>query len=194
VFEAIRQDEGIADHMMDQPLVQSVPSPTSPGAGSAAVSSVPIAVAARPQQGPIHVQMDEKLVATLNRDGGLENLEVKGELTLRVTEADCARIRLALTPVTDANVQFKTHPHVDKNAWASQFAIATKDPSKPFPLNTPTPVLKYRYVSKDESMIPLAVNFWPTPSGSGTLDCSVEYELMSDRFELRDVIVSIPLP
>jgi hypothetical protein len=48
---------------------------------------------------------------------------------------------------------------VDKNLWAQQYIIATKDAAKPFPINQPTPVLKWRYVTKEESMVPLASMF-----------------------------------
>jgi hypothetical protein len=38
------------------------------------------------------------------------------------------------------------------------------------------------------------VNCWPSPAGDGTCDVNVEYELEADHMELKDVIVSIPLP
>jgi coatomer subunit delta len=38
------------------------------------------------------------------------------------------------------------------------------------------------------------VNCWPSPAGDGTYDVNVEYELMAEHLELKDVIVSIPLP
>lgn len=93
----------------------------------------------------------------------------------------------------DAHTQ--THPHVDKNAWASNFTIGTREPmTKPFPVGAATSVLKWRYATKDESMVPLAVNVWPTPGADGSIECSVEYELIAEKFELRDVVISIPVP
>jgi hypothetical protein len=102
------------------------------------------------------INIEEKMSATMNRDGGLDSLEVKGELVLKVGEPEKARLRLALNATEDSNIQFKTHPHVDKSLWASQHTITTKDPAKPFPTQQPVPVLKWRYVTKDESRIPLA--------------------------------------
>lgn len=87
----------------------------------------------------------------------------------------------------------QTHPQVDKNMWASDFIIGTKDATKPFPYNQSLPVLKWRLSSKDESLVPLLINFWLSPSGSGTVDCTVEFELIMEKLELRNVVISIPL-
>lgn len=42
-------------------------------------------------------------------------------------------------------------------------------------------------------MVPLIVNFWPSPTGSGSIDCSVEYELLAEQMELANVCISINL-
>lgn len=38
------------------------------------------------------------------------------------------------------------------------------------------------------------VTCWPSPAGNGTCDVNVEYELENVDLELRDVVISIPLP
>lgn len=38
------------------------------------------------------------------------------------------------------------------------------------------------------------VNCWPTPTGGGTTEVNIEYELESDRLKLHDLTISIPLP
>ena len=40
--------------------------------------------------------MEEKISVSCNRDGGLESMEVSGMLTLRISDGELARIRLAL--------------------------------------------------------------------------------------------------
>ena len=100
------------------------------GAGSASSAASPPAIAAtipttmapKVQQGPyvirtmsmsvaqvdsVHIAIDEKFNAVLNRDGGVESLEVKGELMLRVTDPEKARVQVAMAPVSDSAVQFK---------------------------------------------------------------------------------------
>lgn len=55
----------------------------------------------------VHVQIEEKITVVANRDGGLESMEVKGDLMLRVTDPALAKISLALTHVEDSAIQFK---------------------------------------------------------------------------------------
>lgn len=57
----------------------------------------------------VHVEIDEKFVAVVNRDGGLDNLEVKGSLVLTVSSAEYSKIKLLVTPSTESDVQFKVH-------------------------------------------------------------------------------------
>lgn len=38
------------------------------------------------------------------------------------------------------------------------------------------------------------VNCWPSPSGEGSCDVTIEYELENKRLELKDVVISIPFP
>ena len=144
VLDAIRQDEGIVDVPDELPTSVTIPSP------GAAAPNLP-----RVTQGAVHIQIEEKLNAILNRDGGLDNLEVKGELILRISDPAKARLRFLVNAAQSSDVQFKTHPHVDRNLWSSQSMIGCKDPAKPFPVNQSTPVLKWRYSTKDESMVPI---------------------------------------
>ena len=40
--------------------------------------------------------MEEKISVSCNRDGGLESMEISGMLTLRISDDQLARVRLAL--------------------------------------------------------------------------------------------------
>lgn len=55
----------------------------------------------------IHVHIEEKITVVANRDGGLENMEVKGDLMLRVSDPARAKISLSLRHLEDSNIQFK---------------------------------------------------------------------------------------
>merc|ERR1719515_361276 len=48
-----------------------------------------------------------------------------------------------------------------------------------------------RFLSQDESDVPLLINCWPTPSGSETF-VNIEYEA-TDAFDLREVQIYIPV-
>lgn len=140
----------------------------------------------------VHLATMEKLSLTISRDGGIQSLEVKGDLMLRITDSSKAAIRLAVsTGDADKAIQFRTHPNVDKTLFSTQGLIGLKDSNRPFPIGNPLGVLRWRLVTKDESMAPLLINCWPSDSGDESV-VNIEYELGANR-ELRDVVVSIPL-
>ena len=158
--------------------------------------------------------MKENLSLSLSREGGLESLELKGDMNLNVTDATLAKIKIVLQPPTGDfgnELQFKQHPNVGKFAASKDRVVALKDSSRSFPVNQSLAVLKWRYAGKDESYVPLSstsihriitrpcslfhvVNCWPTPSNDGTCDVNIEYELENEGLTLYDVVISIPLP
>lgn len=142
----------------------------------------------------VHVKIEEKMTVVARRDGGLENMEMNGHLTLRITDLAFGRIKLQLIAPTNKMVQTQTHPNIDKDLMKRKSQIALKNPAKPFPLNTDVGVLKWRLQTTDESSIPLSINCWPSDNGQGGCDVNIEYELEQDQLELQDVVITIPIP
>uniref|UniRef100_A0A671M5P1 Coatomer subunit delta n=1 Tax=Sinocyclocheilus anshuiensis TaxID=1608454 RepID=A0A671M5P1_9TELE len=122
----------------------------------------------------VHLRVEEKISLTCGRDGGLQNMEVLGMITLKVTDEKNGRISILINNNDKKGAQLQTHPHA-------------------FPLNSDLGVLKWRLQSTDESLIPLTINCWPSESGSGC-DVNIEYELQDEGLELNDVVITIPLP
>lgn len=81
-------------------------------------------------------------------------------MNLHIRDASKAKITLALTPApTDfgAELQFKQHPNVAKFVPGEpERVVALKDRARAFPVNQSLAVLKWRYVGKDESLVPLS--------------------------------------
>jgi len=145
----------------------------------------------------VHIIIKENISLSLSREGGLESLELKGDMNLHVTDPSLSRIKLFLLPSPSAfgpELQFKQHPNVGKFSANKERTIALKDPSRVFPVNQSLAVLKWRYSGKDESYVPLSINCWPTPSNDGTCDVNIEYELENENVSLYDLVISIPLP
>lgn len=153
----------------------------------------------------------------LMREGGVNSLEVKGDMNLHVSDDTLARVRLLVAPPPSgvgAEVQFKQHPNVVKFQAQRERVVALKDPGRGFPVNQPLGVLKRRYSGKDETYVPLSstsllhlcawlsfigdvicvVNCWPSPSNDGTCEVNIEYELENESLSLYEVVISIPLP
>merc|ERR1712012_935319 len=142
----------------------------------------------------VHAKLEEKMTVIARRDGGLENMELLGMLTLRIIDEAFGRIKLQIKNPSNNLVQLQTHPNIDKELLKTKTQIALKNPSKPFPLNTDVGVLKWRLQTTDESNIPLSINCWPSENGQGGCDVNIEYELEQDQLELQDVVITIPIP
>lgn len=141
----------------------------------------------------VHVSVDEKITLGVSRDGGLNNMEVKGTMLVNITDAAVGKVRLHIDTDPSKNIPFQTHPNVDKKLFKEN-VIGLKDPERPFPLNSEVGVLKWRFQTTDESFIPLTVNCWPTVNGDGSCDVNIEYELLATDLDLRDVVIAIPVP
>lgn len=129
----------------------------------------------------VHLLVEEKVVMVANRDGGVDNLEVKGDLMLRIADADRGHIRVRLGNVNNKLFQFKvrtphrdeaacalvghahaikhggtsqTHPNVDRNLFLAESVIGLKDASRPFPTGQPLGVVRWRFQSKEENDVP----------------------------------------
>ncbi|CAG8573974.1 2748_t:CDS:10 [Ambispora leptoticha] len=176
LFEAVKVETGF----------EEITEKTNVRSSTTAVSKVPTE--------SVHISISEKISLVANRDGGLENLEVKGDVKLTISDPNLTRIKLAVEAVDDGNVQLQTHPNVDKKLFTSDGIIALKNPAKGFPVNQPLGVLRWRFITKDATNVPLSINCWPSPAGDGTIDVNIEYELENENQEFKEVLITIPLP
>jgi len=100
----------------------------------------------------------ETISLSLLRDGGVQSMELKGDMNLQVSDPAHTQVKITLvSPPTDfAALQFKQHPNVAKFAPNQPRIIALKDSSKSFPVNHSLVVLKWRYAGTDETNVPLS--------------------------------------
>lgn len=62
----------------------------------------------------VHVEVDEVVGVLLNQDGGVESMEVKGELTLEVADAESGCVMVKVKRESDKQLQFRVRgpsPH-----------------------------------------------------------------------------------
>lgn len=107
----------------------------------------------------VHVAIRETIRLELMREGGLNDLELKGDMNLQITDPALAKVKLALAPASATygpELQFKQHPNVGKFSANRDRVVALKDPSRTFPVGQPLAVLKWRYAGKDETYVPLS--------------------------------------
>lgn len=66
----------------------------------------------------VHLRVEEKILLTCGRDGGLQNMEVLGMVTLRVTDDKNGRIRLIINNNDNKGLQLQVGPpHVRNICW-----------------------------------------------------------------------------
>lgn len=141
----------------------------------------------------VHITFDEKLALTMSRDGALEVMEVKGDVYVTIASADKGLVTIKLAPVDQRVWKFSTHPKINKSAFAADSTLTLADASKPFPAGPALGVVKWRVAAKDESLVPVRVSCWVTPSPTST-SVSVEYELLINGMELRNFSVAMLVP
>ncbi|KRZ29153.1 Coatomer subunit delta [Trichinella pseudospiralis] len=132
----------------------------------------------------VHVKCEEKLSVAIKRDGGMENLDVHGQLSLYIKNEDFSRIMVKVVNNDKSGAQLQTHPNLDKKAFASKSLLMLKNVGKPFPVNTEVSVLKWRFQSQDEAYLPF----------SHGCEVNIEYTLEDENRQLEDVLITIPLP
>ena len=99
----------------------------------------------------IEVSFTETMSAKTNRDGGLEAMDVQGQLNLHISDSTMSRVQLGMHSSDADGTQFKTHPNVDRNLFKDHHKIGLRDSSRPFPLNQQMCVLRWRLQAKPET-------------------------------------------
>lgn len=160
--------------------------------GAPAVSAPSATVAASSTSGVtsssangVHIKIDEKISATLHKDGGLENLDVRGDMSVTVADAELANIQVRLRNYNQ-DFTFKTHTKIDKNKFLSDRLLALKD-DKPFPTLQQVEIVRWRLQDK-RIKTPITLTCWP-----GQDSATVEYELENTAMTLYNVSILIPI-
>jgi hypothetical protein len=108
-----------------------------------------------------------RLVA--NRDGGLEQMEIKGVLVLKIADPSAGKVRILVNAVEESTLQFKTHPKVDRVLFRNENVVQMGDPSRSFPINQPLEVVRWRYITQDETSIPLSSKYFANNDSIDTI-------------------------
>jgi coatomer subunit delta len=124
---------------------------TTPVAAPSTPSTAQETPLSPPSEG-IQIAFSETMSAKTNRDGGLEAMDVQGQLNLQISDSSLSRIQLGLHTSDSDGTQFKTHPNVDRNLFKEHHKIGLRDASRPFPLNQQMSVLRWRLQAKPNSV------------------------------------------
>ncbi|PVG03229.1 hypothetical protein CPB86DRAFT_793678 [Serendipita vermifera] len=145
----------------------------------------------------VHIQIQEQVSVQLTRDCSLKSLDLKGDLQLEIQDRSLGPIRIQLTESSissPSDLQYKQNPKVAKFDPTGDRLLALKNPSESFPVGRSLELLRWKLTKKDESYLPLSINYWPTPSNDGSFEVNLEYELENEKLSLYDLLISVPLP
>jgi len=158
-----------------------------------AVEPEPAAPAYNPLMDPVRVEIEERIVAELSLEGGMEG-EASCTGQFQVTVLDASKADLVSFKLNQQNQSFKykVHPNLNKASYANN-ALEVRDNTKAFRANQPAPLLKWQLKSSDEAFIPVQIACWPTSTAEGT-QMVVELELTDTSIVLEDVCISFPAP
>lgn len=138
----------------------------------------------------ILISIEEKISAEISREGNVISSELKGVLQLRICDESLSQCQIELSPNSNSNIQFKTHPNIDKNAFKNDNLIKLKN-NNGFPFNDKNlGVLRWRSVSNDDSL-PLTMSSWINSDATG-INVTLEIETELDEFKIL-VPVSNPI-
>jgi len=144
-----------------------------------------------PLMDPVKVEIDEKICASLQLEGGL-NGDATCTGQFQVTVLDVSKAGLACFKLASQSDQFKykVHPNLNKASHAKNI-LEVRDASKAYRANAPAPLLKWQSKSSDEAFLPVTVSCWPTSTADGTA-IVLELELTDTNVALDEVIVRFP--
>ena len=187
MFERVRGDLGGGQVEETAPLVSNA----QPIAPTEKISSA--RVSASLDRDAIHATVAETISAKISREGSLKSFNVKGDLQLRISDPNLAKVKLDLIANATHGVQFRTHPNVDKNLFNNSKTIQLRDTSKGFPANQSVGVLRWSASAAADAndVLPISFTVWTNQGSDESWTITVEYELTGSD-NLRDVVVTIP--
>lgn len=168
---------------------------TDPAPAQADAEEKPIEPVAAPTVNPlldpVKVDIEEKISADLQVEGGL-NGEAVCTGQFQVTVLDAAKADLVCFKLAPQNQEFKykVHPNLNKASHAND-VLEVRDPSRAFRANAPAPLLKWQFKSSDDAFLPVSLSCWPTSTADGT-QIVLELELTDDSVSLEDVHIRFP--
>jgi hypothetical protein len=188
------KNDALVKQLEAEGVVQAARPPTLSAGGAPQTQAGPAQppAPAAPSE-PVSVIVEEKLTILLGRDGTVENIDVKGELTLAISQPELCKLSLRLAPIDQKTYKCSTHPNINKQTFTADSSLVLKDPSKGFPPNMPLGLLKWRFTSKEDDALPLKVSCWVSPSAKQTT-VNIEFELLNQSLSLREMKVLLPIP
>lgn len=141
----------------------------------------------------VNVDIQEEMTVKLSRDGLIEEVSLKGGLSVRVNNPEAACCRIHLDQFNSKQFQTQLHPTMARS-FLTDGIVMMKDAKRGFPVDSSMTLVRWRLVNGGEDYLPLNVTCWPEAVDGG-YDVNVEYTLNTEVLAaIRNVRICIPLP
>lgn len=141
----------------------------------------------------VNVDIQEEMTVRLARDGLIEEVSLKGGLSVRVNNPEAACCRVHLDQFNAKQFQTQLHPTMNRS-FLNDAVVMMKDAKRGFPADSAMTLVRWRLVNGGEDYLPLNVTCWPEQMDGG-FDVNVEYALNPAVLPaIRNVRICIPLP
>jgi len=142
---------------------------------------------------PVKVEVEEKVSANLQVEGGLVGeAECVGGFQVTVLDTSKADLVCFKLAQQDQEFKYKVHPNLNKASHAKNI-LEVRDATRAFKANAPAMLVKWRITSAKEDFLPISLNCWPSSTADGT-EVVLEFELQDQSATLEDVHVRFPAP
>lgn len=154
-------------------------------------AEAPAAPAVNPLLDPVKVDIEEKVTATLQLEGGLVGeAECVGQFQVTVLDTAKADLVCFKLGAQDQDFKYKVHPNLNKQSHSNNI-LEVREPSRAFRANAPAPLVKWRLTTSNESFLPVSLTCWPQATADGT-SITLQLELTDNLATLEDVHIRFP--
>lgn len=184
------KSKSLEDALVKEDKLAPIASSRTAHEDSAAVAAAAMAAS---QQFPIVVLIQEKVSASISRDGVVNSFDIKGSLSVTASTEDAALNTIQLSMGACDSFSFNTHPKINKAAFDKSSIVQLKDTTKGFPVGRPVGVLKWSLLNGNEHLLPLKINCWPEDESRGQMNVTIDFSLENSDCVLHNVRIRIPL-
>jgi len=142
---------------------------------------------------PVQIYLEEKLSIKCDESGQIKKFDITGALIPVINDPDCARLKIKVSGVQNMK-QTRLPSEFNKSTWMKEMTICMKDETQPYDmgLNVRPKVVQWRQKFKEQSDLPLEVNFWIIEENDvSEVSCELSCQVGEGK-ELNDVSLIIP--
>ncbi|KAI6232412.1 Coatomer subunit delta [Aphelenchoides besseyi] len=140
----------------------------------------------------VYFKISEKLVAEINRDEGSETAEIRGSMSINVSDNQIQIYALHVDNQIQSEAEIHIDPYLDELAWQRQSILKLDSKDQPFPFYHDGELLSWELQFEEESLLPFTLYIKPKKTAK-SCTVRIHYELQRVEMILKNVEISFPV-